>query len=298
MHCGWIIGLKKLKMNKYSLYTFIKLITPPFVFNLITGNSLYPLLKSTINKILPNKYEANWKTIQNGELKGREVFVANNSPIDEMFENIHDDFMYKYISKDQVVFDIGGHIGSNAMFFAQIVGESGKVLSFEPNPFNVAAFEKNLERNPDLKVRIQICNLALSDKKGEEEFLFTDNVEGGTSSGSFIENADTIWPKKDYEEKAGFKKMQVKTDTLDNFIAEKNIRPDVLKIDVEGAEYLVLEGAQKTIAETRPLLLIEIHSIFNMFKVTEILSQNEYVSEIIKKESDGRCFLICRSKKN
>jgi FkbM family methyltransferase len=280
-------------MNKFKLYELTKKVTPPIIFDLLIGSSLYPKIKKSIDSLMPSIYHPEWKKIQSGKLAEREVFVTKGSTIDAMFENRHDDFMLEYITPGMTVFDIGAHVGSNAMFFADIVGPNGKVVSFEPNPFNIAFFEKNLERNDDLKKRIEIVNLALSDSQGEEEFQFTDNVEGGTSSGSFIQNADTIWPKEDYEKKAGFKKMRVKTDTLDAYVRDSGSKPDLLKIDVEGAEHLVLKGAAQTIREAKPVLLIEIHSIFNMFEVADFLTTNGYVSKIINKEVDGRCFLAC-----
>lgn len=283
-------------MNKNNIYNFIKQITPPLIFNFLISNKFYPLIRKISEKILPSKYNPEWKKIENGLLKGREIYVTKDSTIDLMFEELHDDFMFKFISKNDIVFDIGAHIGSNSMCFSQIVGEKGKIFSFEPNPFNIKLFKKNLGRNEDLKKNIEILDLAISNKKGTESFLFTDNIEGGTSSGSFIENADTFWSKEVYEKEAGFKRMEVEADTLDNFVIENNIIPNVIKIDVEGAENLVLDGGLKTITEHKPLILVEIHSIFNMFKVLNCLKEADYKVEIISKEKDGRCFLMANFK--
>ncbi|HEY4500528.1 MAG TPA: FkbM family methyltransferase, partial [Candidatus Paceibacterota bacterium] len=95
-----------------------------------------------------------------------------------------------------------------------------------------------------------------------------------------------------------FVKTKVRTFTLDS-IKELGVdrAPDIIKIDVEGAEALVLKGARKTITKHRPLILLEIHSIINMFNVLSFLASVSYETEMLKKEKDGRCFIEARSKK-
>ncbi len=56
----------------------------------------------------------------------------------------------------------------------------------------------------------------------------------------------------------------------------------------------MLEGARETLAKYSPLLLIEVHSIHNMYEVLTLLADFGYTSTVLKKESDGRCFLACK----
>jgi hypothetical protein len=73
---------------------------------------------------------------------------------------------------------------------------------------------------------------------------------------------------------------EVKTDTLDNFTKEKNIIPDVIKIDVEGHELSVLKGAENFISKHHPTLIIEIeqrhHKNIHIESVFESFNQNGY----------------------
>jgi len=67
--------------------------------------------------------------------------------------------------------------------------------------------------------------------------------------------------------------------------------PFLIKIDVEGAEHLVLEGGKKFIKQYKPIILLEIHSIFNMMKCYEFFSDLNYKLELLQQEPDGRCFI-------
>jgi sulfopyruvate decarboxylase TPP-binding subunit len=122
-------------------------------------------------------------------------------------------------------------------------------------------------------------------------------VESGRSSGGFIDTADTIWPRETFKQR-GFTEIKVRTVPLDLFKEELGISesPDIIKIDVEGAEHLVLCGAKHTLATKKPVLLLEIHSMLNMFSVVSLLSSLSYELKILKEESDGRCFLEAHPK--
>lgn len=277
-------------MNKEKIHKFVKDILPPFLFQIIIASFLYKYAKWAANKILPQKYSPSWKEVHNGILKGTNIYTTKNSPIDDMFEKDHDIMMLSYVKEGMNIYDIGAHVGYDSMCLAKI-SKTGKIISYEPNIFNLERMKLILSRNKNLEKNITIHNLALSDTKKEIDFIFTNNIEGGTSSGSFTEDADTLFPKESYEKLGGFQRIKVGTDTLDNQIKVNNIKPDVIKIDVEGAETTVLNGAIETLSNIKPLLLIEIHSIKNMFDVYKILTAHKYEVEIIKQEKDGRCFV-------
>jgi len=283
-------------MNKNTIYTLIKNITPPFIFTFLRKSFIYTKIKKALSNIFKKTYQPYWQKIKKGPLEGREIFVSNSESWVSMISGDYDDFFLEYLKKipleGKVIFDIGTHIGFNSLIFAQLVGPSGKVLGFEPNPYNKERFEKILTKNIDLAKRITLHEIAISNKEGTTDFVFTDNIEGGTSSGSFIDKAHTHLEKNMYEKEIGFKRMSVKTLPFDLFDAHKITDiPFLIKIDIEGAEYLALEGGKHYIQTYKPLLLIEIHSIFNMYKVGEILTSLRYKIELLKEESDGRCFI-------
>ena len=214
----------------------------------------------------------------------------------KMMNGAYDAFIFDTLKTmgpaGKIIFDIGAHIGFHSLYFAKLVGERGKVYSFEPNPANFERFNLILDKNKDLKERVKVFNVAVSDKTSTEKFMINMQVESGRSMGNFIENADTFSNRDVYTEK-GFVESKIKTIPIDSFKEELGIEdsPDIIKIDVEGAEHLLLLGAKNTLLTKKPVLFIEIHSIINMFNVISLLYSLKYDLKILKKESTGICFL-------
>jgi FkbM family methyltransferase len=261
------------------------------------------IIKKIFSKSSRNEYHPSWHMIKNGSLQGREVFV---DPKDgywqkDIIDGNHDKFFFNYLHKfdlrSKTVFEIGAHIGYHAMMFAQLVGEAGYVHAFEPNVYNRERLQLILSKNRDLSQRIKIYEFAVSDKIGEIQLSFSPNIDDGKSSGSFIAGSHTPF-KKDVYDKIGFNKVNVKTITLDQLssIIGNDIDPFLIKIDVEGAEHLVLQGGINIIKKYKPILLIEIHSIFNMLKVCEYCKSVDYIIELLNEEDDGRCFIAATSR--
>ena len=141
------------------------------------------------------------------------------------------------------VVDVGAHIGYYTLLFAKYVGSAGCVISFEPLPANFALLQKNVHINNLLNVRL--LNQAVFSQT-QKITLNVPDEQPNPGNGSMY-NLGTA------------KQCHVEAVSLDDFCGSSNLRPDVLKIDVEGAEYEVLIGAQRTISHCRPKLLIELH---------------------------------------
>ena len=269
----------------------LKSLVPPIFFIVI---------RKVGNKYFSESKAPSWNTIKSGLLAGKQIFINENGAWKDMLSGTYDKNIYESVPKESLlgktIFDVGAHIGYSSIYFAEIVGKKGQVLAFEPNTYNKERFEKNLKENTELAKRIDIRNIAVSDKKGETEFIFSSEVDNGPSSGSFIDNAHTFWEKSIYEKKIGFTRVKVNTDSIDGIVESSKTKPYLIKIDVEGAEYLVIEGAKKTLSTIRPILLIEIHSIFNMLKVCQSLESLQYKIHLIHEEKDGRCFIKANPK--
>lgn len=284
--------------SKNEIYNISKECLPPVIFKMIKKSPIYGPLKS----IFKNKeYNLQDFKINNGVLKDRIiVFSGSESWQKEMIRGDYDRFFMDYIKKlnleNKTIFDIGGHIGYHTLCFAELVGKNGSVYCFEPNPHNKKYIERTLEKNPEISGKVTLSEVALSSEDGEDTLFFSEKVDEGTSSGSFINDADPIWSKDVYINETGFKKISVKKMKLDSFIksSKEKIVPDILKIDAEGAESVILEGAINTIKEYKPLILLEVHSIFNMYRTMQILQDLNYNLQILEKEKDGRCFFVAK----
>jgi hypothetical protein len=81
---------------------------------------------------------------------------------------------------------------------------------------------------------------------------------------------------------------------MDSLIDRGERAPDVIKIDVEGAELLVLRGGRKLLVEKKPLLLIEVHHICLMFELQQLFPQLGYTARILDEQnaSPSRCFIM------
>lgn len=283
-------------MNKF--YKFAQLSTPPFLFKIIKNSFVYKKSKPALKKIFGTKLIPVWNQIPSGILKGMWLYMYPKGDWQEkMLEESYDkelfDAIRKYNLEGKTIYDIGSHIGYHSIFFSKLVGSKGSVLAFEPNPFNAKRIQENIDKNQI--ANIKVYNLALSSENSETEFLFSDNIESGTSSGGFIEESDTLYEKTGYETDIGFQRMKVQTKKIDDLEEIRNGKKvDVMKIDVEGAESLVLDGAMNTIKSQKPIILIEIHSISNMYCFLDMLKKINYTYELLKREPDGRHLILAK----
>jgi FkbM family methyltransferase len=139
--------------------------------------------------------------------------------------------------------DVGANVGFFTLLAAHAVGRAGKVFAFEPNPINCLTLGKSLEANQWNHVRLY----PLAAAARPSLYVYTPLVgSNGQIQPIDLATETTLQPRQ----------ILVGGECLDNLIPA-DIRPDMIKIDVEGAEHLVLQGAQRVLREHRPSLVIE-----------------------------------------
>lgn len=159
----------------------------------------------------------------------------------------------------KTIYDVGGHVGLITMFFARAAGESGRVITFEPNPQNYEAILDHIKIN-DL-TNVKVIRIGLADTRAKQKFVVTDSALG---------TAETDRQNKLLEDKNA-QVYEIFVDTMDNQITVHKLpKPDFVKIDVEGLEYDVLLGMSNTISCFRPEMSIELHGIKER-KIAEFL---------------------------
>lgn len=142
--------------------------------------------------------------------------------------------------------DIGANEGLFSLFAARKVGPAGRVIAAEPSSRERGRFERNLARNRIANVTVLPC--AIGDAPGLARLqIANDGHAGHNTLGAFT-----------YDDVSAVDYEDVPVETLDALAERLSIdRVDVVKIDVEGAELKVLQGAAGLLRRTRPILLIE-----------------------------------------
>jgi FkbM family methyltransferase len=243
-----------------------------------------------------------WLKVTGGPLQGHYMLLnlsASASWNKEMMEGCYDSFIYDAIGKlvpieGATAWDVGAHIGYHSLALAALVGPSGHVVAFEPNPYNIERLRQHLERNKDLEKRITLMTCALGNLDGEADFVFSPEIDNGRSSGSHLIQAFVPEEPQAYQL---FTQEKVPAVTADSLLRDKHVpAPSIIKIDVEGAEALVLTGAQYLLGSLRPVLLIEVHHIAAMHDTLNILLRLGYHTKIINDapNSSSRCFIVAQ----
>lgn len=151
-----------------------------------------------------------------------------------------------------VFFDVGAHHGWDSMWTLPLVGKQGIVCSFEPSPANLSILEWHRTRNKFSQWTIVPNAVSDADVEQEEFFL----VDSGDSP---MNSLTTGAPGTPLMNGRNIRKTSISTLTLDTFCTETKLRPNLLKIDVEGAELLVLRGAAKLLRESCPPIILAVH---------------------------------------
>lgn len=151
-----------------------------------------------------------------------------------------------------VFFDVGAHYGWMSIKAADRVGHAGHVVAFEPAPVLVSIL--NYHKRVNGLVQITVVPRAVSDRDGKSESFFLLN-EGLSSRNSLTIGGDDV-PFMNPKKKT---KVSVTTLTLDSYCHQTGLIPSLVKIDVEGAELMVLQGAQRLLEIHHPDLIVAVH---------------------------------------
>jgi FkbM family methyltransferase len=169
----------------------------------------------------------------------------------------------RVVTEDSICVDAGANIGLYSLGLSSLAPR-GRVLAFEPSVGAMKWLDENLAFNH--VANVETFGVALSDRVGTLHFHDVPWFLAGsftTQDGAYL-SSDAV----------GSTLVDVVSTTLDAFVTEVGIeRVDVIKIDVEGAEMAVIDGAARTLAEHRPVVVME----FNSFAFTlhqELLPQH------------------------
>lgn len=143
----------------------------------------------------------------------------------------------RLITPESIVLDVGANFGFYTILIARQLTTGGRVLAFEPCSQTLSRLRTNIRLNA-LEAVTTVLPVALSNRPG---YGYLENVSGNSGATALATSGERI-----------------ALDTLDEVCTQQSLkRVDIIKIDVEGHELAVLEGAARTIESSRPIMLVE-----------------------------------------
>lgn len=211
------------------------------------------MIRNILEKILrPLVYKRGLRTSA-GTIKffvspsaGLRYFFKSMSRVDPLIVNIAE----KLVGPGDVVWDIGANIGLFSMVAARLSGKSGSVYCFEPDNFLVGCLRKSaVIQSINISAEVHVIPIAVSDSVGLRRFMIanrsnaTNHLEGyGTTQTGGVRSVHIV-----------------PTFSVDWLVEHSDVTPPkLIKIDVEGAEIEVVNGAMGVLRRFRPLLVLEV----------------------------------------
>lgn len=172
------------------------------------------------------------------EINSDDKYLSNMSP---EFEP-HMTALFKALIKpNMVVADIGANIGMTALLFSDLAKH---VYAFEPGRSTYAFMQENVAGVKN----IEPVNIGMGERSEDQTLTFAKS----NRSGGFVSNAIKV-------DNPGHVTESIRIDTLDNYFFDRPLRPDFIKMDVEGFEPAVLRGAKALITNKKPTVVLELN---------------------------------------
>lgn len=161
------------------------------------------------------------------------------------YETAETEFLKAVTQESGVILDIGANCGWYALALAKHC-PTVPIHAFEPIPHTHEILQRNIRHNGFSN--IEAHRLAFSNQEAILEFLYTPNCSGATSQALAGQPGS----------QESLEKISCPGTTLDLFCARNGLAPQIIKCDVEGAELMVIQGGEATIATHKPVILIEL----------------------------------------
>lgn len=209
-----------------------------------------------------------WMQVEGGAARG--LWLELNPRTGQLYlrgeaEPVVQEILAKRLRPGMVFYDLGANIGLFSLLAARIVGENGRVFSFEPDAEVAARLRRNVARNNF--TNITVVEAGLWSSSGNVNFVAADSSSPDRGTGQFI----------DGESQNG---TPTRCVSLDDFMASAP-PPDAIKCDIEGAEVEALRGAGKLLRASHPWILCETHSEPNDRAARELLQGFGYSVESV-----------------
>jgi len=207
--------------------------------------TLYKIAKQTFNiRLFDNPMyiyiRKNFIVSKSTKINGYTLYLDEldslNLSINREYEPFETKLFVENVHEGDVVVDIGANIGYYTVLASKQVGNMGKVYAFEPDPTNFELLKKNVKENECTNVIME--QKAVSDKNGAVKLYVSKSNAGD---------------HRVFNSGDGRKSIDIPAVSLDEYFTNKKI--NVIKMDVQGYESFVLDGATKTISAQKDLIL-------------------------------------------
>lgn len=185
-----------------------------------------------------------------------------------------------YLKKDSIIFDIGANVGYYTLLASKKIDNSGLVFAFEPAVRNLSFLYRHIQLN---KVKnVIVLPFACSNTNSLEVFSFDKDSALGHLENNYI--TQSINP---------LSSTIVNTTTVDNFVEKIGVIPNIIKIDVEGAELQVLRGAKETLAQQKVTIFLSIHTDQLKIDCLNFLKELGYETKLIDEKERPSVEYLC-----
>lgn len=158
------------------------------------------------------------------------------------FEENNLRYFKSVLTEGMVVFDVGANIGIYTLTASRLLGSQGQVHAFEPASWAFKQLERNIRLNDASNVVLN--NIGVSDSTGEASFNVCEDDAYNSLAAKPMQSIVAT--------------KIIKTITLDEYVDRFRIRcVDVIKVDTEGADFLVLKGAERLLRQFSPVVFFE-----------------------------------------
>jgi FkbM family methyltransferase len=152
------------------------------------------------------------------------------------YESEKAELFARHAKPGRTVYDVGANVGFYTLIASRVLGPTGRVVAFEPSPRNLGFLRRHLGLNHNTNV--EVLDFAISDSEGLTRFFVGNDprVSKITAAGD----------------------ITVRTTTLDRLMGELPL-PDLIEMDIEGAEYSALCGAEQLLRKSSPVIFLSTH---------------------------------------
>src|ERR1051325_172065 len=181
------------------------------------------------------------------EIRGRRMMldvldrtISERIFVDGVWEENETKFLAAILKPGMVFLDIGANIGYFTLFGSELVGTFGKVIAFEPEPSRFSLLTANARQSPCKN--IQSVNKAVS------------NTTGGAAL--FLASAKNPGDHRLFDTPDLRDSVEIQTIRLDDFFVEGQEAVDVIKMDIQGAEMLALQGMARVVDRNKSITIL------------------------------------------